>query len=122
MTMNNQINEVDDNQESIVSMFIESVYSFSVAGDDDAALDFIFLHINRIITNGDFALCRKILLEVDETKLTPTLLVGFLSITFPSRAFVSPERNIFFNNVYARLRIERGEALAARLLNKYNAR
>ncbi len=113
----------DDKMDNQVREFLDVVYCLA-ASDEDAALSYLFQTISKALGQGEFGFrfSKRILLAIDESRLTSTLLVGFLSITFPSRAFLHAERHVFFQSVYAKLCRERGEERTARLLNKYNAR
>ena len=108
----------DEMQEQVNQSTLDYVYVIAEAGFVREALDAVFQRMNALLTSGKFTVADKMLAQADVERLSPTLLVGFLSITLASSKFLI-ERPQFYAKVNARIRAERGPEAAARLLNKY---
>ena len=74
---------------------------YAIEQEDDDAIDWIFGRVLDLMERGDFKGCDQLLQEVDLDRLSPTLMVAFLSITLWASLDYRPT---FYNEVEARLR------------------
>lgn len=66
--------------------------------DDDACIDHIFNSINEFLLSNMFGTCDKILERVIVSDFTPTILIGFLTITAAAKDKLT-KRNDFYLRV-----------------------
>lgn len=64
------------------------IYNEVADNRDDRSLDILFQKIDILCYEEKFDIIDKILLEFDFSKVSPTLLVGILSITNPIKTFL----------------------------------
>jgi hypothetical protein len=108
----------DAQEQRDVDLFLDAAYLLSEADKTRDGLDHIFQKMNTLLVAGKFRLASSILKQVDVERLSPTLLVGFLSITLVTDFL--PERPEFYARVRRKLVAERGAEATDRLLCKYN--
>jgi hypothetical protein len=58
-------------------------------GKRDKALDMLFQHVDELFHKGSFSEVNSILAEVDATKISVTLMLGYLSITYAANSQLS---------------------------------
>ncbi|HBI45961.1 MAG TPA: hypothetical protein DDY78_24355 [Planctomycetales bacterium] len=95
--------------------FIEEVYrrdSQSV----DAAGDFVFDRIDRMLSQGEFGICDRVLREIEVLRLSTFVLTALLNITSAAKGHRLPSRPGFFSRVRDRMVEVRGADRAARIL------
>lgn len=66
-------------------LWIEEMYSFVEAGKTRPAISLLFREVDERFHSGEFSLCNEELKEIDLKRLSPSLLVGLLSITLAAK-------------------------------------
>jgi hypothetical protein len=95
--------------------FLEEVYRRD-GQNVDAAGDFVFDRIDRMLCQGKFGLCDRILREVEVGKLSTFVLTALLNITSAAKGPRLPSRPDFFSGVREQMVQVRGAEKAARIL------
>jgi hypothetical protein len=95
--------------------FLAEMYRLAAAGQEDAAMDTVFDHVNTLLMAGLFAHCDQLLRTVEVEKLPPVLLISFLTITAAARSKLA-ERVAYYGRAKTEITRRRGEEAAARLL------
>ncbi len=87
---------------SPISLWLYEALDLERNGRRDRALDIIFSEVDKLFRNGDFDTCNKMLDLLDANRLSPNLLVAFLTITLSAHAWL-PAREAFYFRVEKRL-------------------
>ena len=95
--------------------FLNKVYDFIERDWKDDAIDVIFQHMNYLLFAGEFDACDWILVEVDISRISPVLMVSFLTITAAAKTKLD-NRDRFFRAVKRAVTADRGEEATERLL------
>lgn len=83
--------------------WIALIYELDSTGQVDAALDRLFDEVDDLLVAGEFTKVDELLMELDLTRCSTTLLVGFLSITLAAKKKLFA-REDFTRRVEQRLR------------------
>jgi len=73
--------------------FLDQVYLNT--DQRDLCMDLIFDHINDLLLQGDFETCDEILEQLEIDKLSPCLMISFLTITVAARSKLKERNNLF---------------------------
>jgi hypothetical protein len=96
--------------------FLEEVYIQVSAGRVPAAMDAVFDHLDRLLNDGLFGVCDKLLARVDLERMPSSVRRAFLAVTRPAKQEL-PARAAFYNEALRLLSQERGEQTARKMLN-----
>lgn len=91
----------------IVPGFLSGIYDVS-RQSDRKAIDVTFKYVNTLLIEGRFDVCDEILLQLDLRKLSPALMIAFLTITAPAKDKL-PNRPLFYSRVWQALQAKKGE-------------
>lgn len=99
------------------SVFLEFLYE-KQDSDPDGATDLIFEHIDKALTDRNFARCDKILQDVKAEDLTSKSIRSLLTIMYPAKDKL-PTWSCFFEKAEQQLIILRGEELTNKLIGRF---
>lgn len=103
-----------DSRSGIVPGFLSGIYDVS-RQSDRKAIDVTFKYVNSLLLDGKFDVCDEILLRLDLRRLSPSLMIAFLTITAPAKDKL-PNRPLFYSRVRQALQAKKREHATSRLL------
>jgi len=107
-------NECTDSEGMEADAFVAELYRNIEAGDENSAIRLVYNRFYRARMSCDLRLCDRILADVDEKRLTPTLLVAILTVTAPVKNL--NERASFYQRAEEEIARLRGAEACKRIL------
>jgi hypothetical protein len=95
--------------------FLEEVYLQVSSGRVAAAMDAVIDHIDRLLNDGLFGVCDKLLEKVRLDRMPSNVRRAFLMVTSPAKDKL-PARAAFYDEALRLLSLERGEDTARQML------
>jgi hypothetical protein len=105
----------EDLRESESDDFLDEVYARISSGHVPAAMDAVIDHLDRLLNDGFFKVCNKLLAQADLERMPSNVRRAFLAVTRPAKQEL-PARIAFFNEALRLLSQERGEETARKIL------
>jgi hypothetical protein len=100
-----------------ISQFLDKVHRLDRAEDLQTATDQVYELFDRLLTEGSFETCDRMLKQVDVGKLSTSLMRSFLTITTAAKDKLQT-RGDFFARVEREMIRQRGEETTKRLLSR----
>jgi hypothetical protein len=117
MTRVLQIKEVAEADVAGIDQFLDTVRRLGREKELQAATDQVYELFDRLLTEGSFETCDRILMRVDVGNLSTSLLRSFLTITAAAKEKLKA-RDDFFTRVEREMIRQRGEETTKRLLSR----
>jgi len=95
--------------------FLDCVYARIAAGHVSAAMDAVIDYLDRLLNDGLFRVCDKLLAQANLERMPSNVRRAFLAVTRPAKQEL-PARAAFYNEALRLLSQERGEATARKML------
>ena len=96
-------------------LFLSRLTKMVREGNEKDAMRFIYEYLYELRMDKDFDLCDRILEDIDEKALSPTLLVAVLTITAPLKASLN-HRATFYSRAKSAIEAVRGVEAAGQIL------
>ncbi len=117
MTRVLQIKEVAEADVAGIDQFFDTVRKLDREKELQAATDQVYELFDRLLTEGSFETCDRILMRVDVGNLSTSLLRSVLTITAAAKEKLKA-RDDFFTRVEREMIRQRGEETTKRLLSR----
>ena len=105
----------EDMREMESGDFLDSVYARVASGRIPAAMDAVIDHVDRLLNDGLFRVCDKLLAQVNLERMPSNVRRAFLAVTRPAKQELST-RAAFYDEALRLLSRERGEETARKML------
>jgi len=100
---------------AMMHTFLEEVYRLAATNDIEGTTDYIFDQIDKLLCNGDFAVCDGILKNLDVERIPTTIMRSFLTITATAKTNL-PSRGVLYQNIEHKMTVLKGEEKTRRII------